>query len=827
MQVLLQQFYGMYCNLKRQSRSGKTLLLKVIMKEHHSVEGEVTVNGSISYASQEPWLFPSTIKQNILFGEDYDEERYLKVLNLCALFEDLQCFDEGDNTIVMDRGNNLSGGQQNRINLARAIYRDSDIYLLDDCLSSLDVLVANSIFEKCVKTFLKDKLVLMVSKNQKHIDASDTVIVVSNGSTVLRRTIPKQEKSNFGRAFDGTVPNWGACQDGGDDSDNASENDALIAKGDCAQKIYQEKKALARVKLGTYKKYSGHGGGIIMISLTCVLFIGAQLSKTSVHKLEAKWINIEHNLLNYTHHNMTNSEKFENINQKRHLMIYIFPVVLMSTAILTILRAIAFFLMAKKASYSIHKLVATKVIDAPMPFFDNHFVGNILNRFSEDLLYVDEKVSISLFNVIESFVQAVGITILIATVNMKLILPSVVFCMVMATTTYIYLRTGRALKQLEISTRSPFVGHMNATFEGLPTVRASNAERVLCDEFDRHLDLYTSASYMYICCTHANGFVVHIFSTVFIAIVIVVLLLFGDETSVGNIGLVISQSFMLVQVQELGFRRWAKLETEMTAVNRLLEYTKQKQELKNGILVESWPKTGDIRFEKMEFSYKNDAKFVLNDINFSIISGEKIGVIGRTGAGKTSLFSTLLRLYKPQGKIYFDDVDIATLPLNLVRKNISIVPQNPFLFTGTIRENIDPLGRYADEQVWNIIKTINLENLFCNLEHKISSDDCSLSMGQKQLICLGRAVIESNKLVILDEVTANVDSEIETKIQEIIKTHFSRSTVIMITHKLDFIKDCDKVMVLDKGNIVEFDSPQVLLQNDKGMLHKMYTVHRM
>jgi ATP-binding cassette subfamily C (CFTR/MRP) protein 4 len=270
--------------------SGKTLLLKVIMKEHHSVEGEVTVNGSISYASQEPWLFPSTIKQNILFGEDYDEERYLKVLNLCALFEDLQCFDEGDNTIVMDRGNNLSGGQKNRINLARAIYRDSDIYLLDDCLSSLDVLVANSIFEKCVKTFLKDKLVLMVSKNQKHIDVSDTVIVVNNGSTVLRRTIPKQEKSNFGRTFDGTVPNWGACQDGGDDSDNASENDALIAKGNCAQKIYQEKKELARITLGTYKIYSAHGGGIIMISLICILFIGAQLSKTSVHKLEANWL---------------------------------------------------------------------------------------------------------------------------------------------------------------------------------------------------------------------------------------------------------------------------------------------------------------------------------------------------------------------------------------------------------------------------------------------------------------------------------------------------------------------------------------------------------
>jgi ATP-binding cassette subfamily C (CFTR/MRP) protein 4 len=270
--------------------SGKTLLLKVIMKEHHSVKGEVIVNGSISYTSQEPWLFPSTIKQNILFGEDYDEERYLKVLNLCALSEDLQSFAESDNTIVMDRGTNLSGGQQNRINLARAIYRTRDIYLLDDCLSNLDVLVANSIFEKCVKRFLKDKIVLIVSQNQKHIDESDTVIGVNNDTTHLSRAIPKPKKSNFGRNSGGTVTNWGEYQDGGDDFDNASKSDALIARETCAQKLYQDKKELARVKLGTYKKYFVHGGGIIMFSLICVLFIGTQLSKTSVQKLEAKWL---------------------------------------------------------------------------------------------------------------------------------------------------------------------------------------------------------------------------------------------------------------------------------------------------------------------------------------------------------------------------------------------------------------------------------------------------------------------------------------------------------------------------------------------------------
>jgi ATP-binding cassette subfamily C (CFTR/MRP) protein 4 len=311
---------------------------------------------------------------------------------------------------------------------------------------------------------------------------------------------------------------------------------------------------------------------------------------------------------------------------------------------------------------------------------------------------------------------------------------------------------------------------MNATIERLPTVTASKAEYIVCDEFDRHLDVYTSASYTYMGCTYTHGFVLNIFSTVFIAIVILILLLFGDGilrheikhnsllfyfsgTSVGYIGLVLSQSFMLVHIQRLGFFRWAKFETHMTAVNRILEFSKHNEETRDGNSAANWPKTGDIRFAELKFSYKNDSNFVLKGITFSIKSGEKIGIVGRTGAGKSSLISTLLRHHKTQGKIYFDIVDI---PLDFIRKNISIVHQNPFLFTGTIRENIDPLGRYADEQVWNIIKTINLEKLFCNLEHKISGVDCNLSMGQKQLICLGRAVIQSNKLIVLDEVTAKM-----------------------------------------------------------------------
>jgi ATP-binding cassette subfamily C (CFTR/MRP) protein 4 len=284
--------------------------------------------------------------------------------------------------------------------------------------------------------------------------------------------------------------------------------------------------------------------------------------------------------------------------------------------------------------------------------------------------------------------------------------------------------------------------------------------------------------------------------------------------------------FLLTTAQEKGFRRFCRLIARMTAIQRILEYTKQKQECKNGTLVENWPQGGEIRFENVYLSYNNRSDVILNDLKFTLKSGEKIAVVGRTAAGKTSLISTLLRLYKFKGKIFFDGVDIATIPLDVLRSNISVVPQEPFLFSGTIRENIDPLGQHSDDRVWNVIKTVNLETLFSNLEYKISGADCSLSTGQKQLLCLGRALIRNNKVVILDEITANVDSEVEEMIYKIIKECFINCTVIMITQKLNLIEACDTIMVLDWGRIIETGSPSVLLNDRRGMFYNMLKMYR-
>jgi ATP-binding cassette subfamily C (CFTR/MRP) protein 4 len=263
------------------------------------------------------------------------------------------------------------------------------------------------------------------------------------------------------------------------------------------------------------------------------------------------------------------------------------------------------------------------------------------------------------------------------------------------------------------------------------------------------------------------------------------------------------------------------METELTSVGRILEYTEQTQEHRDGILVEGWPQRGEIKFSNVYLSYDSES-YVLRDLNFTVEPQETIAIFGRTAAGKSSIISTILRLHKFEGKIFIDGVDITTLPLETLRSNVSVISQDPALFTGTVRENIDFSGKYGDAEIWNALKAVNLDILFSSLDYKISTADSNLSLGQKQLLCLARAIIRKNKIVIMDEVTASVDQKTEKMIHKIVKKELACCTVIMITHKLDYVLEFDKVIVLDRGGIVEFDRPSRLLENGNGLFYKMF-----
>ncbi|XP_044264453.1 probable multidrug resistance-associated protein lethal(2)03659 [Tribolium madens] len=504
-------------------------------------------------------------------------------------------------------------------------------------------------------------------------------------------------------------------------------------------------------------------------------------------------------------------------------MFFLFPVCMSVISLLLILKGSIFYLvMTRKASLNLHTLMFRRIINASIEFFDDRFLGNILNRFSEDLLYVDERIPTSLYFVFECFMEMIGVAILMTTVNVTFLIFSIIFIATLFLTTILYLKVANALKRLELSTRSPLVGHINATFEGLSTIKASRVGNILQKEFDRHQDLYTSASIIYVCCFKAYGFVTHVYNTLFLAFIIFYFLFIDKNADVATVGLVITQAMLFTKAQDIGFRKFAKLDNEMTAVDRVLEYTKQKQENKQGMFVENWPKIGEIKYENLSFAY--GTKHVLKDLNFTVKHGEKIAVIGRSGAGKTSLILTLLRLYKTEGKILIDSNDIATLPMDLLRENILVVPQDPFLFTGTLRENVDLKRTYSDDQIWEAITKVGLKNLFCSLDNEINSN-LELSVGQQQLICLARGLIRKNKIAIFDEITANVDSETEEMIYKIIQENFDSCTVFMITHKMRYVRECDKIMVVDKGNVVEFANLAVLLENKKGVFYNMFTAN--
>jgi ATP-binding cassette subfamily C (CFTR/MRP) protein 4 len=284
---------------------------------------------------------------------------------------------------------------------------------------------------------------------------------------------------------------------------------------------------------------------------------------------------------------------------------------------------------------------------------------------------------------------------------------------------------------------------------------------------------------------------------------------------------VLSQAALFKKYIDIAFIKVFRIETELTSVGRILEYTEQTQELRDGVLVEGWPQRGEIKFSNVYLSYDSD-NYVLHNLNCAVESQEKIAIVGRTAAGKSSIISTILRLHKFEGKIFIDGVDIATLPLETLRSNVSVISQDPSLFTGTVRENIDLTGKYTDAEIWNALKTVNLDILFSNLDHRISTVDSNCSLGQLQLLCLARAIIRKSKIVIMDEVTASVDQQTEKMIHKIVLEELGWCTVIIITHNLDYVLDYDKVIVLDKGGIVEFDHPSRLLENGNGLFYKMF-----
>ncbi|XP_056631141.1 ATP-binding cassette sub-family C member 4-like [Diorhabda sublineata] len=861
---------------------GKSSLIKTILEDLPVDSGEVHTRGTKSYASQDPWLFPASIKQNILFGEQYDYERYNKVIEVCALKYDFSILEKGDETIVADRGMNLSKGQQARINLARAIYKTSDIYLLDDSLTALDTKVQDHIFINCIEGFLKGKLVFLVTHNTKHITKADKLVILENGAVkyegIKEKILP--DMLNKLEELEGSDSSKNSKDDVEIQSES-TENTKLVETATIKKQIYHEDKKKGGLAFEVYTKYVKYGGGIFFVILIIACYFGSTFFDSSSQVMLTNWVNHQSSIstlkekyfgysfesydqlydvyfasansttiapllvpnfirssngtstdeefiLNRTAMTQNQNEtyhlliKLENIETEATKTLNIYTMLLIASIVFEFMKSYFFFKFGTNASIGLHKAMLQSVVFGKMAFFDTFFVGNILNRFSQDLSVVDEHLPMILALLIGAAFAFGGIVGMMASVSWKFIVPSVAILMLLIILRHLYMPTARSLKRLEAATRSPMIGHLNSSMEGLTTVRAYKAQDILRDEFDRHQDLYISAKYTSLCVKNAFHFYMDITAVSFTVYTIVRFLFFETDTAAGDVGLALTQAGALTMVIQFGLLQWSEAENLMTSVERVMEYTKIEPENKTGTKIPDWPSTGKVQYQNVSLTYTNSNEKVLQDITFDVKPKEKIGIVGRTGAGKSSIIATLFRLYNHEGTILIDNVDTKILSLKYLRQHISIIPQDPITFSGSIRNNIDPFKEFSDEQIWNVIRKVYLDSKIPNLECLI--EDTNFSSGERQLLSLARAIIRQNKIVVLDEATANMDPKTEELVQKAIDENFSDSTVFIISHRLNSITNCDKVLVVSTGKIIEFDTPDKLVKNKNSMLSKMLKV---
>ncbi|XP_017121302.1 probable multidrug resistance-associated protein lethal(2)03659 [Drosophila elegans] len=810
--------------------SGKSSLVQAILGELSAESGKLNVQGKISYASQEPWLFNASIRDNIIFGLPMDKHRYRTVVKKCALERDFELL-QGDRTLVGERGASLSGGQRARISLARAVYRQADTYLLDDPLSAVDTHVGRHLFEDCMRGFLRDKLVILVTHQLQFLEHADLIVIMDKGKITAIGTYEEMLKS--GQDFAKLLAKETQEEKEDFDQDNAagdtktdkskySRQNSRVSRVSVTsmdsgtesviedeRQPVQEIRFTGKIGLDMYRKYFSAGSGWFLIVLVAFFCLGTQVLASGGDYFLSYWV--------------------KNNDSSSFLDIYIFSAINIALVIFALLRTVLFFSMAKHSSTQLHNTMFQGVSRTALYFFHANPSGRILNRFAMDLGQVDEILPAVMLDCIQIFLTITGIIGVLCITNPWYLVNTMTMFLAFHYLRKFYLSTSRDVKRLEAVARSPMYSHFSATLNGLPTIRALGAQELLTKEYDNYQDLHSSGYYTFLSTSRAFGYYLDLFCVAYVISVTIMSYLNPPLENPGQIGLAITQAMSMTGTVQWGMRQSAELENSMTSVERVLEYKNLESEGEfespaDNKPPKNWPQEGQIKAEELSLRYNPDPKTdkVLNSLNFVIQPREKIGIVGRTGAGKSSLINALFRLSYNDGSMVIDSRDIAGIGLHDLRSKISIIPQEPVLFSGTLRYNLDPFEQYPDDKLWEALEEVHLKEevseLPKGLESMIAEGGANYSVGQRQLVCLARAILRENRILVMDEATANVDPQTDALIQSTIRKKFKDCTVLTIAHRLNTIIDSDKVMVLDAGNLVEFGSPYTLLTQSRSKI---------
>ncbi|KAJ8734777.1 hypothetical protein PYW08_014027 [Mythimna loreyi] len=833
---------GKLCAIIGAVGSGKSSILQLLLKELPSATGTVSIYGKISYACQEAWLFPSTVRENILFGLPFEPGKYKKVCKVCALEKDFKQFPFGDQTLVGERGVSLSGGQRARINLARAVYREADIYLLDDPLSAVDANVGRQLFEGCINGYLRGTTRILVTHQIHFLKAADYIVVLNEGRIENMGTF--DELVSSGKDFSLMLAQ---LQEGKDkDSDSLGsrsieEKERPLLKtmmsvtSDSedtpefeAQKMEEEERQSGNLKWEVISAYFRSGGNVCFILFALSIVVLSTVSAASVDYWVSFWTNQM-----AVYEESLGGEAIEPgldvqagpFTVGQYLLIH--GGLVLVCVLMVNLRVFPFAYLCVSASSKLHNTMFSTMLRGVMRFFDTSSSGRILNRFTKDMGSLDEILPRTLLDVLQIYGTMTAILVLNAIALYWTLVPSAVLLVLFFFMVRIYMKAAQGIKRLEGTTKSPMFGTVTSSLGGISTIRSANAQQRLIEQFDTHQDLHTTSWNSYLNGGTTFGFYLDTMCLVYLTTVIFVFLFldFGDAIPVGSVGLAVTQSNTLTVMLQHGARMLVEFIAQLTSVERILQYTRidTEQDLFQGkiSMPPNWPSQGRIEFQNVSLRYAPNEAPVLKNLNIVVESGHKVGIVGRTGAGKSSLISALFRFAYLDGTISIDGLDASMISRQGLRSKISIIPQEPILFSATIRYNLDPFNIYSDEELWRALEQVDLKSAITSLDFKVTEGGSNFSVGQRQLMCLARAVLRSNQILIMDEATANVDPQTDNFIQETIRRQFVSCTVLTIAHRLNTIMDSDRVLVMSSGEVAEYEHPYVLLSDPNSAFSAM------
>ncbi|KAI8074767.1 phosphatidyl serine synthase-domain-containing protein [Gongronella butleri] len=846
--------------------AGKTTLLASLLGETHCVAGAAIlprkratdriIGGSasgIAYVAQTAWLQNLSIRDNILFGQPFDPERYARVLYMTALTRDLDIMEHNDRTQVGEKGISLSGGQKQRVAIARAVYSQAEIVILDDCLSAVDAHTAKHIYQHCLMgDLMRGRTVLLVTHHVGLcIRGADYVVAMHEG-TIAAAGTPKDVMAAGVLGDEFSLLDESTDEDD-DDSSKVIPSVPKNAYSDihddngAGTLTKDEARAEGGVKFAVYRAYVQASGGYAFWVLILLMFGFAQASvvgqdywikiwssaysktaKSTIFSATAFFLRSA-SLQTSPQDDDTMRRVDDSVNVSYYLAIYV--LIGLVALIMNTFRYLTLFSGSIRASTHLHSQLLDRILRAKARFFDVTPLGRILNRFSSDLETVDHAVGPSLSFLLYNGIACIYVVVLITVVSPMFIVPGSVIALVFWHVGRYYLRSSRDMKRLNSVSRSPIYVQFNESIQGVATIRAFGAQRRFINDNFQKVDtnnrpfiwMWATNRWLH-CRVDILGAAVGLFTAI-------VLLLSRDWIDAGLAGLSLAYSLTFTHHILWIVRSYAINEMNCVSIERVEEYMSVDQEDDQGAVARAqWPESGQVTFEDVEVQYAPDTPVVLHGISFQTKPGEKVGIVGRTGSGKSTITLTLFRfLSMNRGKITIDGVDISSLALDDLRSRLTIVPQEPVLFSGTLRTNLDPFDAHDDATLWAALKRSHLidaagateDGRSLALDDPVLENGQNWSHGQRQLIALARALVKKSTVVVLDEATSSVDFDTDKKIQDTIRSEFSHATLLCIAHRLRTIVDYDRVLVLDQGKVMEFDTPYNLMTKHDGIFKQM------